>query len=124
MIAKRLKKYIDYKCISVYAFENAIGCSRGLIAKAIKDDKNIGSSIVENILRAYPDIDTNWLLTGQGNMLKTGHTQIGSDNRIDNSPINVNTDSTAEIARLKKEIEMLNSTIKDKDEIIKLLKQK
>ncbi len=50
-----------------------------------------------------------------------GHTQIGIDNKIDNSPININ---GAEIEQLKKENELLKRSVKDKEEIINLLKSK
>ncbi|MCM1168730.1 MAG: hypothetical protein NC324_02215 [Bacteroides sp.] len=124
MVPNRLKEYIDFKQISIYAFENAIGCSRGAIAKAIKESKSIGSVVVENILRIYPDLNPSWLLTGQGNMIRygeIGHTQIGEQNTIDRSPITIATNTT-EVEQLKKENELLKARLKDKEEIINLLK--
>lgn len=70
MVARRLGQYIDYKGISYYAFENSIGASRGSISKAVKEDKNIGSGILENILIIYKDLGAKWLMTGEGNMLE------------------------------------------------------
>ena len=117
--------FIDYKGLSVYAFENAIGCARGVMAKALKYDKGIQSKTIERVLRAFPEIDILWLLDGQGNMLKTGHTQIGSANRIDNSPITVHPAApSAELERLKAENELLKAALRDKEEIIRLLKSK
>jgi hypothetical protein len=34
--------------------------------------KDIGSSKMEQILKAYPEINPDWFLTGEGNMLKSG----------------------------------------------------
>ncbi|WP_295940240.1 S24 family peptidase [uncultured Alistipes sp.] len=72
MVSERLGKYIDYKGISYYAFENSLGVSRGSISKAVKERKNIGSNVLENILTSYNDLNPRWLLTGRGTMLKTG----------------------------------------------------
>lgn len=79
MVSERLGKYINYKGISYYAFENSLGTSRGGISKAVKDGGNIGSNVLENILISYPDLSAEWLLTGAGNMLKKETTSIISD---------------------------------------------
>jgi transcriptional regulator with XRE-family HTH domain len=70
MVANRIKEFIESQGISVYAFENAIGASRGSISKAIKDNKNIGSNVLENILRVYKELNPEYLLTGNGEMLR------------------------------------------------------
>lgn len=70
MVSERLGQYLEKKGISFYAFENAISAGRGSISKAVKEGKSIGSSMLENILSIYTDLNPTWLLTGQGNMLK------------------------------------------------------
>ena len=67
---KRLGLFIEEKGISYYAFENSIKASRGAISKAVKDNKSIGSSVLENILNEYNDLNPEWLLRGIGNMIK------------------------------------------------------
>ena len=69
MIAERLNQYISNKGVSLYAFENKIGASRGSISKAIKNNANIGSNVLENILTCYPDLNPVWLLQGIGEMI-------------------------------------------------------
>ena len=36
-----------------------------------KNRASIGSDVIENILRTYPDLNVVWLLTGEGTMLKS-----------------------------------------------------
>lgn len=72
MVAQRIGQYAEKKGISIYALENNLNVSRGSIAKAIKDNKSIGSNVLENILRSYPDINPVWLMTGRGNMFLNG----------------------------------------------------
>jgi len=69
MVAQRLSEYIENKGISLYAFENTLAVSRGSISKAIKENKSIGSNVLENILSKFLDINPVWLMTGKGDMI-------------------------------------------------------
>lgn len=44
--------------------------SNGLIAKAIRGNKSIGSDKIEKIISKYAEINLMWLVTGEGEMLK------------------------------------------------------
>lgn len=70
MILERIKQYIDYKSISVAAFEKSIGMSNASFGKCLKKGGAIGTDKLENILSVYSDISPNWLLTGNGTMLR------------------------------------------------------
>lgn len=70
MILERIKQYIDYKSISVAAFEKSIGMSNASFGKCLKKGGAIGTDKLENILSVYSDISPNWLLTGKGDMLR------------------------------------------------------
>lgn len=66
-IKDRLIKYLEYKNISKRKFEISIGVSNSYvnnINKSIQPDK------VNSISRLYPDLNTGWLMTGEGEMLK------------------------------------------------------
>lgn len=67
----RIKIYIDYKKLSVSAFEKSMGFSNGSFASQLKNRKSIGVDKLENILIKYPDLSAEWLLTGKGTMLNT-----------------------------------------------------
>lgn len=67
---QRIKQYIDYKGVRVSAFERKIGMSNGSFASQLKKNKTIGLDKLENIVKIYPEIDLDWLLTGSGNMIK------------------------------------------------------
>lgn len=70
MVLERIKEYIDYKGISIAAFEKSIGMSNASFGKSLKSGKGIGSDKLEKILKVYTDISSSWLLTGEGTMLK------------------------------------------------------
>lgn len=66
-IKQRVSEYCNYKNIAISKFESLAGISNGYfnnIKKRPSDEK------IENIHRAFPDLNTSWLLTGEGEMLK------------------------------------------------------
>ena len=70
MITQRIKQYIDYKEYTVSSFESSIGASNGMLRKAFNAKTDIKSQWLENILEKYHDINSEWLLTGSGEMIK------------------------------------------------------
>ena len=65
MILERLKQYMDYKGITVAAFERSIGMANASFGKSLKKGGAIGTDKLENILTIYPDISPLWLLRGE-----------------------------------------------------------
>ena len=70
MILDRIKEFIDYKNISISAFEKSLGMSNASFSKSLKSGKGIGTDKLDNILNIYPEISPEWLLTGKGSMLR------------------------------------------------------
>ncbi|WP_296635894.1 hypothetical protein [Polaribacter sp.] len=79
---KWIQQYIDYKGITVYNFEKKLG-TRSTIHKAIKSNSKLRSDILSKIIETFSDIRAEWLLTGEGEMLKnTPQKKISTDPRI------------------------------------------
>lgn len=71
-VKERLIEYLDFKGISKSNFGRAIGVSSAYVTsirKSIDDEK------VLRISEKYPDLNINWLLYGEGEMLKTSTEQ-------------------------------------------------
>ena len=67
-VKQRLKTYIQYKEISERSFCIKIGVSTSYVSAirtSIQPDK------VSSIAEHYPDLNTGWLLTGDGKMLRS-----------------------------------------------------
>lgn len=75
-VINRLSDYIQYKKKSINKFEAELGFSNGIISKAIRGGKTIGSDKLERILLATQELNPTWLLTGEGVMLLTDENQI------------------------------------------------
>lgn len=67
----RIYEYIAYKGYSVSEFERISQISNGYLAKMRKRDAGIGEDILSNILEYCPEISADWLILGQGSMLRT-----------------------------------------------------
>lgn len=119
-VKERLVDYIKFKGISVNRFEKTCGLSTGYVGNmrvSIQPDK------LTNIAHNYPDLNTGWLMTGEGNMIK-GSVQTGD---ITNSTIvggnvhgngNKITHYTAEYDACRKEVEHLKELLVEKEKQI------
>lgn len=66
-VKQRLRAFIELKKISINRFEKETGLSTGYVNNirvSIQPDK------VKKIAMRFPDLNTGWLLTGEGEMLK------------------------------------------------------
>jgi len=68
-------QFIQHAGISARQFDLSIGAGNGYTLRMKKNNASIGSDVIENILRIYPQLNVVWLLTGEGTMLKTAEKQ-------------------------------------------------
>lgn len=68
-LKERLIAYISYKGLTVQSFEKSIGLSNGAVSKM---GDNTRMSTLDRVSNFYPDLNRSWLLTGEGDMLKSG----------------------------------------------------
>lgn len=79
-------QFINYKDISVQAFETNVNLSNGAVSKMGDGTRR---STIDKISNFYPDLNTNWLLTGEGDMLKPIQS-VGDISNSSVSGVNVN----------------------------------
>jgi len=68
-VKERIKQFIEAQNLTVSAFEKEINASNGYINSI---SKNIGIDKLNTILEKYPKLNVEWLITGKGEMLKSG----------------------------------------------------
>lgn len=119
MILNRIKEYIDFKDISISAFEKSIGMSNASFGKSLKNNGAIGTDKLENILNVYPDISLEWLLTGKGEMIKNSSLDKLEDPPF--VPYDIYRDCLDHVKEL---MNMLKQSQKQTDDLIELLKEK
>lgn len=84
-IFSRLKKFIDYLRVSNNEFGRSIGCSSAQMTQMLTHKKNFGIDKLLNIISIYPQLNPNWLLTGEGPMLKDGQEDKVTTNAMNTS---------------------------------------
>lgn len=110
-INKRIKEIRE--CLSNNSnkeFSEKLDVSSQAISNYVRDGYNIGREVIENILKAFPQLDANWLLMGEGNMLKN----ISDMPQVSDPQI---------ISLLREQITDLKDTIDRKDREINNLNQ-
>lgn len=71
-VKERIKKYVGFKNISIREFERLSGLNYGYVNSirvSIQPDK------IKGIASYFTDLNIDWLLTGQGDMIAKGETQ-------------------------------------------------
>lgn len=63
---ERIKEYLDFKGVTKYEFCKKLGFSN----KFLDNSSNMGTDKACKIIHYYTDINPEWLLTGEGEMLK------------------------------------------------------
>lgn len=66
---ERIKLYIKFKGISVRAFEMQSNLKNGAIYRVIKNSTSLNGDSIAAIGMVWKDLDLNWLMTGEGEML-------------------------------------------------------
>lgn len=66
-----LVKYMDFKGLNDNQVTKDCGLSVGLLGQARKGKSDLGDKTIEKILKTYQDLSRVFLLTGEGEMLKT-----------------------------------------------------
>lgn len=66
-VKQRLITFIRYKGLSQAKFEKSIGASNGFVNNI---SKGIGAEKLQRILNEFPELNSAWLLYGEGEMLK------------------------------------------------------
>ena len=68
-IMERLLQFIQHMNLSVYQVNLTAGLSKGLLTNALSKKQGLTTSTLERLLIAYPMLNANWLIVGQGEML-------------------------------------------------------
>jgi transcriptional regulator with XRE-family HTH domain len=92
---ERLQKIMDHAGVTPNKFAAMLGIQRSAISHIMSGRNNPSLTLVQKILKCYPDISADWLLFGDGNMLKNNN--INSTLPIDVPPSDAPTLNTPPI---------------------------
>ena len=104
---QRIDTIIGNEGINITTLDQLIGASKGVLSRAKRNNTSISLEWVINIVEKYRQYDANWLLLGEGEMLKK-----------------VTKSDEAEVTFLRENNNILKSQIKDKNEKEEMYREK
>lgn len=63
-VCQRIKAYIDDNRISLNALAKTLNMNQSTVLRRVKGEQTLSSTLVENFLKAYPDVSAEWLMRG------------------------------------------------------------
>ena len=112
-LKSRIIEFIEYKRLDKATFERIVGLSNDAVSKM---GDNTRKSTIDKISNAFPELNTVWLRTGEGEMLMTGNIHVVGDGNLSNTGItggDVIMGSDQEVKALKKRIKELEAEVKE-----------
>ena len=110
-VKQRLMKFLRYKDISNSVFEKTCGMANGYV-----NNIRVGVSPkkLESILLNYPELNRDWLIYGEGDMLNEGYTTF--------EPVGLATPmSPIAMTETEKEVVLLQAKLEEKEKMITIL---
>jgi len=65
--SQRIRHIIKSKNLTIEAFAEQTGTSRGTLNQMFKNDSNPKLPLLEACIELFPDLNARWLITGKGN---------------------------------------------------------
>jgi len=89
---ERFQKIMEYAGVSPKRFAEILGIERSNVSHIMSGRNNPSLAVVQKILKNFPDISSDWLLFGEGNMLKANATanNVAAANATANNAAAVN----------------------------------
>ena len=114
-VKQRLEQFIKYKKLTTRQFELNVGLSNGYvrnIRKSITQDK------LEQITRTYPELSKEWLIFGEGDMVKCYFDEPNPPTEQKLPKMKEQKENSAILEAKDETIRTLKSQLADKDAII------
>lgn len=115
----RFDKYMKYKGLNDNKVTVQLSLSVGLIGKSRQKGRDLSDAAIEKILNFYADLNRNWLLIGDGEMLNSGEdiatpTRNRGDDLADAYRTIIETQKQL-IKSLERQIELLEDRLNDEN---------
>ncbi|WP_281513361.1 hypothetical protein [Bacteroides acidifaciens] len=118
-IKERTYSFIEYKGITVKKFEELCGLSNGYISSM---RKGFGTDKLNNVLTMFPELNREWLLYGEGEMLnpKVIQNNQNGDN-IQGHSVTVNKTEKDYLEIIKRQSEQLSKSQEQIDRLLSII---
>ena len=74
----RIIRFIEAEKLTAAEFADTIGVQRSSVSHVLNGRNNPGFSFIQKILESYPNLNSRWLLTGEGSMYEKTNSVVSS----------------------------------------------
>lgn len=106
-VKQRLVQFIKFMHLTQKAFEERCGMSNGYVANI---RRGIGNEYLQSIAQQFPQLNREWLVYGEGEMLRTG-AQVVQNNILGNYNYNAGTPAQSQRSNLPATVEVKDNYI-------------
>lgn len=112
---ERMKKIIRYYKMSQTELAERLEVNQSNLSAILRGKRPCGRIMDDKFLLSFPEINKEWLLTGEGSMLNEGYTTF--------EPVGVAVSSSPEKTETEKENVILKAQLAEKEKMITILEQ-
>ena len=131
-VIERILDFLSAEKIDQIDFCKKSGLNPSTFSTAKQRVSEVKESVIINTKKMYPNLSLNWLVLGLGDMYEKEkpasiNLQVQNNHTVDSTSITHEQKASYGVdafGQCQKEVEMLKNTLRDKEEIIFLLKQK
>lgn len=129
-IKERTKEFVKFKGITMSKFEQMCGLSIGYV-NAMR--VGFGREYLNNVLNQFPELSREWLLYGEGEMLKTQKNSEIAQNVIQNNQngdniqgqqVTIQKDENDYLVIIKMQAEQLSKSQEQIDRLISIIEKR
>ena len=118
---ERTLSFIAYKGLSVKKFEEICGLSNGYV-NSMKS--GFGNAKLSQVLYAFPEINRDWLVYGEGSMVKEEPQSAPAEDALPIVDESLIAELRAQICRLETKVDQLNQELGKKNAILEMLNER
>lgn len=129
-VKDRVYKFVKFKGITMRKFEEMCGLSSGYVSSM---RHNFGKDKLTNVLTQFPELNREWLLYGEGEMLKTQKNSEIAQNVIQNNQngdniqghqVTISANENDYLAIIKMQAEQLSKSQEQIDRLISIIEKR
>ena len=118
-VKSRLLDFVSYTQLSRRKFQERIGVSNSYIQNI---SESIGADVMNRISIQFPELNTSWLLTGEGSMLKNTSASSNTAEGRNGNNVNISLTLDKAIDEIAEQRKLVAKSQEQMDRLIAIIK--